>query len=319
VLVTNSHRETGAASGLIFNIQRFAIHDGGGVRTLVFMKGCPLRCLWCSNPEGQKNHPETGFMATRCVGAETCQARCLDACAEHALALSGEGRPGIDRKVCAHCGKCSDACYYGALELVGRAMTVEEVLSEVEKDRAFYRRSGGGVTIGGGEPLMQAEFVARLLAACRDRHLHTAIETTGFGSREQLRNVLEHVDLVYLDIKHMDPQRHRELTGVSNARVLQNVRSVVTSHRQYEIIVRVTIVPGYNDSEENIATSARFAAELGCEKIELIPYHRLGVAKYGQYGMQYELVGVDPPTEERMERLRSLAKSLGLREMTGVL
>jgi pyruvate formate lyase activating enzyme len=302
-------------SGLVFNIQRYAIHDGSGVRTLVFMKGCPLKCQWCSNPEGQKGHPEIGFMASKCVGADACKARCVEACPEHAITLSGEGRPVIDRGSCSHSGKCGEACYYGALELVGKEMTVEEVLSEVEKDRPFYRRSGGGVTIGGGEPLMQSEFVAQVLEACQKRHLHTAIETTGFGSRQRLRAVLEHLDLVYLDIKHMDPGRHRELTGVSNAPVLDNVREILSTDEHYELITRITVIPGFNDSEENILATARFAAELGCEKMELVPYHKLGVSKYGQYGMEYGIGN----SAERMQTLRRLVERFGIREMTGVL
>jgi pyruvate formate lyase activating enzyme len=301
-------------SGLVFNIQRYAIHDGSGVRTLVFMKGCPLKCLWCSNPEGQKSHPEAGFMAAKCVGAEICKARCVEACPERALTLSSEGRPVIDRAACAPCDKCSEACYYGALRLIGREMTVDEVLSEVEKDRPFYRRSGGGVTIGGGEPLMQAEFVAQVLEACQKRHLHTAIETTGFGARQRLGDVLEHLDLVYFDIKHMDPGRHEALTGVSNALVLDNLRELLSAERNYEVIIRVTVIPGFNDSEQNISASARFAAELGCEKMELVPYHKLGVSKYGQYGMEYQLGNVAPPSREEIETLRRLVERFGLRE-----
>jgi len=306
-------------SGLVFNIQRFAIHDGSGVRTLVFMKGCPLRCRWCSNPEGQKSHPEIGFMAGRCVGAEICRARCVEACSEKGITLSREGRPVIDRASCTPCLACSEVCYYGALELIGREMTVEEVLSEVEKDRPFYRRSGGGVTVGGGEPLMQAEFVTQLLKACQERHLHTALETTGFGSRRCLRELLEHVDLVYFDIKHMDAAQHEALTGVSNQPVLENVRAVVSADRRFEVIIRITTIPGFNDSEENISASARFAAQLGCEKIELVPYHKLGVVKYAQYGMNDPLGDIEPPTRERMERLRRLVEEFGLKEMTGLL
>ena len=306
-------------SGLVFNIQRYAIHDGAGVRTLVFMKGCPLRCQWCSNPEGQKSHPELGFMAARCVGAEACGARCVDACPEEGIVLSREGKPVIDRGSCTHCLACSEACYYGALELIGREMTLEEVLSEVEKDRPFYRRSGGGVTVGGGEPLMQAEFVGRLLAACQQRHLHTALETTGCGSRRHLEELLEHLDLVYFDIKHMDPIRHRELTGVSNQPILENIRAALAADRRCEAILRITTIPGFNDSEENISASARFAVELGCEKIELVPYHKLGAGKYQQYGMEYRLSHVVSPTPERMEDLRRLVEGFGLKEVTGLL
>ncbi len=306
-------------SGLVFNIQRYAIHDGSGVRTLVFMKGCPLACQWCSNPEGQKSHPEIGFMPARCVGAEICRARCVEACPAKGITLSREGKPVIDRGSCTPCRECSEACYYGALELIGREMTVEEVLSEVEKDRPFYRRSGGGVTVGGGEPLKQAGFVARLLAACQERHLHTALETSGFGSRRHLEELLEHVDLVYFDIKHMDPVRHEELTGVPNQPILANIRAALSAAGGYEVIMRITTIPGFNDSEENISASARFAADLGCEKIELVPYHRLGIGKYAQYGMDYRLAGIESPTRERMERLRRLVEGFGLKEMTGVM
>jgi pyruvate formate lyase activating enzyme len=303
--------------GLVFNIQRYAIHDGSGVRTLVFMKGCPLRCRWCSNPEGQEGHPEIGFMASRCVGTEICKARCVAACPEQSITLSREGKATVDRGSCAPCRECSEACYYGALELIGREMTLAEVLLEVEKDRPFYRRSGGGVTVGGGEPLMQAEFVTRLLEACQARHLHTAVETTGFGSKRHLEAMLEHVDLVYFDVKHMDPARHQEFTGVPNRPILENLRAVLSADRPCEVIVRITTIPGVNDSEENISASARFAAELGCEKIELVPYHQLGVGKYAQYGREYRLGNVESPTRERMERLRRLVEGFGLTEMTG--
>jgi pyruvate formate lyase activating enzyme len=196
---------------------------------------------------------------------------------------------------------------------------VEEVLSEVEKDRPFYRRSGGGVTVGGGEPLKQAGFVARLLEACQERHLHTALETSGFGSRRHLEALLEHVDLVYFDVKHMDPARHEALTGVPNRPILENIRAVLSADRPYEVVIRVTTIPGLNDSEENISASARFAADLGCEKIELVPYHKLGVGKYPQYGMEYRLGDVEAPSKERMERLRRLVEGFGLKEMTGVM
>jgi pyruvate formate lyase activating enzyme len=281
------------------------------------MKGCPLRCRWCSNPEGQKSHPEIGFMASRCVGTEVCRARCVAACPEESITLSREGEAVIDRGACSPCRECSKACYYGALALIGKEMTLEEVLSEVEKDRPFYRRSGGGITVGGGEPLMQAEFVTRLLKACRERHLHTAVETTGFGSRRQLEAMLEHVDLVYFDIKHMDPARHEELTGAPNQPILENIRATLSAARPCEVILRITTIPGFNDSEENISASARFAADLGCEKIELVPYHKLGIGKYAQYGMEYRLGNVESPTIERMECLRRLVEGFGLTEMTG--
>ena len=282
---------------------------------------CSLHWEKTINPKKSRNRvrrvdPGLDFV----VACRNCdQPWCVEACPEHAVALSRDGKPVIDREACAHCGKCSEACYYGALRLVGREMTVEEVLSEVEKDRPFYRRSGGGVTIGGGEPLMQAEFVTQVLEACQKRHLHTAIETTGFGSKQRLRDVLKHVDLVYFDIKHMDPGRHEALTGVSNAPVLENVRGLLSAERRCEVIIRITVIPGFNDSEENISGTARFAAELGCEKMELVPYHKLGVSKYGQYGMEYQLQQVEAPSREEMQKLKRLVERFGIREITGVL
>lgn len=306
-------------SGLVFNIQRYAIHDGGGVRTLVFMKGCPLRCPWCANPEGRHNYPEIAILENRCADAAICGARCVAACPERAVAISSDGKPVIDRDACRRNAQCCTACYYGALQVVGREMTLAQVLAEVEKDLPFYRRSGGGVTVGGGEPLLQAPFVIRLLEACRERYLNTAIETTAFGSRRHLRTLLRHVDLAYVDLKHMDSATHEWLTGVPNEPILENLRAVFSGQRACEIILRVTAVPGVNDSEANIAATARFARELGCEQMELLPYHRLGASKYRQYGMAYGLGQLEPPSAERMHQLRRLVESFGVREMTGVL
>lgn len=305
------------ASGVIFNIQRYAIHDGSGVRTLVFMKGCPLRCRWCSNPEGQNELPEIGFMESRCVGAATCGAPCVAACPGQAVSLSTEGKPIIDRARCTRSGNCSRACYYGALQVIGRRMTVADVLAEIEKDRPFYRRSGGGVTIGGGEPLLQAQFVTRLLEKCRQRYLHTAIESSAFGSPQHLQQMLAHVDLAYFDLKHMDSEQHRKLTGVGNELILHNLKAVLATQPPCEVILRVTIVPGRNDSEDNLSATARFATEVGCKKLELVPYHRLGASKYRLYGRQYELADLMPPSEQRMRELRNLVESFGLTEMTG--
>jgi len=181
----NEHKEI---RGLISNIQKFSVHDGPGIRTLVFMKGCPLRCKWCDNPEGQKGHPQLQFISVKCVGADECGAPCAEACPVGAITLSEEGKPETDRSICLSCGRCALVCLYGARAVIGKSMTVEEVLMEIEKDRAFYRRSGGGVTVGGGEPLMQSEFVSALLKKCKERLLSTIIETSNLF-RHFLRNV----------------------------------------------------------------------------------------------------------------------------------
>jgi len=283
------------------------------------MKGCPLRCKWCANPEGQRNHPELGFIDAKCVGAETCNARCIRACPAKAIGLSQQGKPMIDRRTCNNCGKCTEECYYGALKLIGQEMTIDEVLAEVEKDRPFYRRSSGGITLGGGEPLTQFEFVIQLLEKCQEQFLHTAIETSGFGPWPHLERVLEYVDLVYCDIKHMDPVIHKKLTSQPNDLILGNVRKILLTKKPDEVIIRIPIIPGCNNSEGNVSDSVRFAAELGCEKIELVPYHKLGISKYSQYGMEYKLKNIEPPTKEEMQRFRDIVERFGLKEMTGVL
>lgn len=305
--------------GLISNIQKFSIHDGPGIRTLVFMKGCPLRCKWCDNPEGQNGHRQLQFISVKCVGADGCKALCVEVCPVEAINLSAEGKPETDRGICQNCGSCVAACLYGARTLIGKSMTVEQVLAEIEEDRAFYRRSGGGVTVGGGEPLMQFEFVLALLRICKERFLHTAIETCGYASWEHLKKLSEFVDLIYYDIKHMDPVRHKELTGVSNELILSNARRVLSDEVNSQVIVRTEIVPGCNDSDENIEATARFVAKSGGQMMELLPYHRLGSSKYRQYGMEYELKDTEPPTEEHIKRLRNIVESFGLKEMTGVL
>jgi pyruvate formate lyase activating enzyme len=197
-------------------------------------------------------------------------------------------------------------------------MTVDEVLAEVEKDWLFYNRSGGGVTVGGGEPLMQFEFVLALLKRCKERFFHTALETCGHGPWQHLKQISEYVDLLYYDIKHMDPQRHKELTGVSNELILSNARRVLSGGVGCEVIVRIPIVPTCNDSEQDVEAIARFVTESGGTMVELLPYHALGSSKYRQLGMQYELGEVRPPSEEQIEKLRNVAKSLRLKEMTGV-
>ena len=308
---------TGQTKGRVFNIQRYSIHDGAGIRTLVFLKGCPLRCLWCCNPESQKSQTELGFIESRCVGSDICGAPCVSVCPLKAIHLSGQGKLAIDRGACDACGKCATACGKDALKVVGQEMTVDEAMAEVEKDRPFYRRSGGGVTLGGGEPLMQHRFTAELLKAAQEAYLHTALETCGHAPWTHLEAVLKHVDLLQFDLKHMDPVRHRELTGQSNELILTNLKKVLSVKAPQDVIVRIPVVPGCNDSTENIRETAEFIAELGLKHIELVPYHRLGVSKYAQYGMVYPLAGCEPAPQNRLDELRKIVKEFGLTEMAG--
>jgi pyruvate formate lyase activating enzyme len=304
-------------TGRVFNIQRYSIHDGAGIRTLVFLKGCPLRCLWCSNPESQKSTPELGFIQSRCVGSEGCDAPCVSVCPVEAIRLDGQTKPLIDRDVCNTCGKCAEVCHHDALKVVGREMSVDEVMAEVEKDRPFYRRSGGGLTVGGGEPLAQYQFAAGLLEAAHESYLHTALETCGHAPWPHFAVVLEHVDLLQFDIKHMDPVRHKEMTGQSNELILDNLKKVRSIKDPHDVIIRIPVVPGCNNSAENIRSTADFAAGLGFRQIELVPYHRLGTSKYAQYGMVNPLARCEPPSEADMAHLREVVRASGVTEVGG--
>lgn len=295
--------------GVVLNLQRFSIHDGPGIRTLVFMKGCPLRCRWCSNPESQKADPQLGFTESRCVGC----GKCAGVCPSRAIQVSKEGKAVTDRNICKNCGKCVDVCSYQAREIAGKQAAVEHLLKEVEEDRDFYANSGGGVTIGGGEPLQQHEFVSELLKRCQERWLHTAIETCGQAPWNHLKQVLQYVDYLFYDVKHMDPAAHKRLTGISNKRILENLEKVISTRAVPEIVVRVPVIPGLNDSEANIRATAEFVSARGSIKgIELLPYHRLGTAKYEGFGMTYPLRDTAAPGTDHMQELNEIIASFGL-------
>ena len=240
----------------------------------------------------------------------------MEVCAPRAAALLEDGQVKIDRKLCTNCAACVDACPNQAYELVGRCVTVAELLAEVTRDSTYFRRSNGGVTVGGGEPALQHEFVAAFLEGLKRLHIHTAIETCGYVSWQRLRRLLDFLDLVYLDIKHMNRAEHERLTGVSNEPILENARRVSESH---PLILRLPIVPGINDSEENIATAARFASELGPNllRVELLPYHKLGVPTYRRLGRAYALEALDAPTRSTMLRLKDIVEASGVQAQIG--
>jgi pyruvate formate lyase activating enzyme len=228
------------------------------------------------------------------------------------ITLSEEEGVKIDREFCTSCGQCVEFCLNQALELVGNYMTVEQLFREVLKDSPFYRRSNGGVTVGGGEPTMQHEFVTKFLEKCQQHYIHTAIETCGYVKWEHLFELLEHLDLVYFDIKHIDALVHQELTGVSNELILENARQASAMR---PMIIRIPIVPGHNDSDDNILATARFAAELGenLNRIELLPYHKFGTPTYSRLGREYKLTDVEPPSDDQMNRLKEMVESCGIR------
>ena len=291
--------------GLIFDIQRFSIHDGSGIRTLVFLKGCPLRCDWCCNPESQSPTPELALYLARCIGCGACH----EACPNRAVSRDGAGGFPTERTLCEICGRCVEACPAEARVLRGRRASVEEVLREVERDDLFYRRSGGGVTVSGGEPLLQAAFVAELLRACRQRGIGTAVETCGHAPWEDFARVLAHTDTVLFDIKHADPVAHRRFTGVGNELILANLRRAVESG--IRVVLRLPLVPGVNADAGTVRSIATLARELGIDELHLLPFHRLGESKYQALGLSNPLEHLTPPSTEEMEMLKRVAEEGG--------
>ena len=287
--------------GNVFNIQRYNMHDGSGIRTIVFLKGCALRCKWCANPEGISGRTQMRFFADRCIHCGACAARCKNG----AIVLRN-GEPVLNREVCVCCGACTDACFAGAREIVGHSMSAEAVMQEVRRDFQFFRRSGGGLTLSGGEALLQRDFVRTVLEMAREEGINTAIETCGYVPWTSFESVLPYVNLFLFDLKHMDAEKHLRLTGQRNDLILSNARRLAAQGAQ--IIFRVPVIPGLNDSEANIRATARFAAELGVGRVELLPYHQYGVNKYAQLGLVYELPQLREPESEHMCFLRSIVE-----------
>lgn len=291
--------EAGKDKGLIFNIQRFSIHDGEGIRTILFLKGCPLKCIWCCNPESQNPEPEVLFLKDKCIGCMNCVKQCPLGCMD------------IDRENCKKCGTCARVCPSSAKRISGNYMTVDEAVKEVEKDRVFYNNSGGGVTLSGGEPLMQAEFAAAVLKKCHLHGLHTAIETSAFASREDFCSVIEHVDEVFLDLKHMNSEKHKALTGVGNEQILKNAAEAAKTGKK--VTFRIPLIPDCNDEEENIRATGEFVASLPGEDvhIEILPYHRLGEMKFEWIDKVYELSGAKEPSKETVAAYNQLLADCG--------
>lgn len=301
----------------VFNIQTYCIHDGPGIRTTVFLKGCPLRCLWCANPESNEFYPQLMTYSSKC----TACGRCIPICPHGAISILENGTPGpyavTDREKCINCGKCIDICPAEAREIAGEEKTVEEVITEVLKDKLFLTSSGGGITISGGEALAHADFSAALFEAAHENGLHTAIETCSFASRQTVDKVFAHVDLGLLDIKHMNSTTHKKLTGVPNELILENIRHVYHD-LHVPIIIRVPTIPGYNADPANIAATAKFVRdELGTDvPIHLLPYHQLGESKTESLGhLIHETIQV--PDNAFMESLKDIVESYGIHAQIG--
>lgn len=293
------------STGIVFNIERFAIHDGPGIRTTVFLKGCPLTCAWCHSPESQALEPEFMPRPDRCLRCGACAAVCPHG------GISLDGVPAEERPAaCDRCGACAAACPSGARELAGRRYDVGEVLDLVERDRVFYDQSGGGVTFSGGEPLMQPAFLFELVHGCRQRHLHTALDTSGYGDTDWLQRIAALTDLILFDLKSVDDERHRQYTGVGNRLILDNLRALAGAGRS--IVVRFPLVPGVNDDEAEVRALGCLVASLGLLRVDVLPYHRAGMAKYVRLKREYRLPDTRPPSREAQEAVARILGECGL-------
>jgi pyruvate formate lyase activating enzyme len=292
------------ATGVVFWIERFAVHDGPGIRVAVFLKGCPLRCAWCHSPESQSARPELLLKTDRCLLCGTCVPFC-----RHDAIAGDEAAFETDRARCDACGDCIEECPAGARAIAGRTTTVPELVAEVEKDRVFVDTSGGGVTFSGGEPLMQPEFLAEAIAACAAAGFHTAVETSGFGTRAAIAAAAR-ADLILFDLKLYDDARHRRFTGVSNRVILDNFTYLTGRHPA--VRVRVPLIPGVNDDEENLQALGSLARAGGVSQIDLLPYHTAGMAKYARLGRPYLLPDAEPISTDALRLAARRLERLGL-------
>ena len=307
--------------GLLFNITHGSFVDGHGIRTTVFLKGCPLKCEWCCNPEGQAFHPEIKLTAEKCDGC----GRCVPVCPTGAIQLDrgnrlsgpeqGDAKLQLERELCTNCGKCVEVCYPGALDIFGKYYTVDELFAEVKKDEQFYRSSGGGVTIGGGEATWQPSLTLQLIRKCQENYIHTALDTCGYVTSANGIKALEEADLLLFDIKGMDPEQHYHQTGVSNEVILANLKRLDAMEKS--IIIRLPIIPGYTDSEQNMKATAEFLAKLkSVERVDLMPVHEYGKIKYAQIGKEYKL-NVQLIPQERQHEIKAFFERYGLNTQLG--
>ena len=297
--------------GYIFDIRRFSIHDGPGIRTTVFFKGCPLRCQWCHNPESQSAYPELILQPRRCT---LCGA-CIEICPHGAIYRQGE-QILTDREKCQLCQSCAQVCFAEARQFTGREMSTAQIMAEIQRDIPFYDQSGGGVTFSGGEPLFQDDFLRTLLRACKQQDIHTALDTCGFAPFETLESLRGWVDLFLFDLKHMDDARHRELTGVSNRLILDNLLAL--SRLGHAIYLRLPLIPGVNDDEAHLHQLARFASRLPhLQRVDLLPYHSSGLEKYARLDKTIPAPALRPVPETHLAEVKTLFQAYGLETNIG--
>jgi pyruvate formate lyase activating enzyme len=297
-------------TGTIFRIARYAVHDGPGIRTTVFLKGCPLRCWWCHSPESQSTDPELMVQPERCVKCGTC----LPACPNHAIEPVGESF-ATDRGVCEVCGACVRACPSGARAIVGITLTVDQLMAEIEKDVVFFDESGGGVTFSGGEPLMQPDFLDEALRRCQAIRIHTAVDTCGLADSEVLLRISPNTDLFLFDLKLMDDLRHREVTGASNQLIIENLKMLARSRGN--IRIRFPLIPAINDDPENVRALGALVRSLGITRVDVLPYHRAGIAKYVRLGEEYRLPDTGPPSSGEVAQVVAILEQYQLRVQVG--
>ncbi len=291
--------------GLIFDIKRFAVHDGPGIRTTVFLKGCPLQCLWCHSPESQRPYPELMYYASLCHHCNECVSTCPT------QAQTTNTTQKIIQSRCTHCGRCATACYPGALKMVGKHIGLDALLNEVQKDAPFYRQSQGGITLSGGEPTLQPQFAQALLKGCQDQHFHTAIETCGYTAWSIFQKILPHVNLVFYDLKHLDRAKHTQYTGVPNDLILQNLRRL--DHTETNYVIRIPVIPTINDDPDTIKALITFCSSLHHLKcVELLPYHRFGVSKYQHLARPYSLLDLPLPQDDVIIEISEALQNQGL-------
>ncbi|MBS4536344.1 glycyl-radical enzyme activating protein [Clostridium sp. D2Q-14] len=298
------------SKGMIMNIQKYSVHDGPGIRTTVFFKGCPLSCWWCHNPESQNFNSDLMFFRDKCSGCGRCEERCPE------RTIKMESRVPIrDEDKCTLCGKCADLCLNEGWKLVGRKFTSSELMKEIKKDEIFYEESGGGVTFSGGEPLSQIDFLEEMLKKSKTEGVHTTVDTSGYSKWENIKKIVDYTDLFLYDLKLLDDERHKKYIGVSNKNILKNLEKL--SETGANIYVRIPIIKGINDDMENIEGTIKFLEKLNISQVNLLPYHRMGMEKYERLSKEYNLIGDEKPSEEEMDNLVEKFKILNRKIKVG--
>ncbi|MGL5055649.1 MAG: (2S)-3-sulfopropanediol dehydratase activating enzyme [Fusobacteriaceae bacterium] len=300
--------------GIVFNIQRFTMHDGPGIRTELFLKGCPLRCDWCGNPESLKTYKQPGVFTSKCISSEKCGS-CKEVCHDESILEFIDGKlSSIDRTKCTNCLSCANQCPSDAIKQWGKEMSVEECMKEILKDKSYYNRSGGGVTVSGGDPILQSDFVSELLKKCKEEEIHTCFESSFYGEWDDAEKILPYTNLVISDIKHMDTVIHKKHTGVNNDKILSNLKRL--SKKNIEFILRIPVIPNVNDSMENIEATADFIInELGnkIKTLQLLSFMRLGEEKYHSLGMPYKMKNIEIDRNTFQEHVAKIANYFNTR------